>query len=69
MRRIVFAAVVALLGARASAAEPSAGAWLEAKTIVSWNKAGLPLPKPPKIDGEPIATGRCAANHFSKAGT
>ena len=53
-------AAVALLAVASCAAEPLPGAWLDAKAIVTWNKAGMPLPKPPKIDGEPIATGRCA---------
>jgi hypothetical protein len=36
------------------------GAWLDATPITPWNQQGAAVPKPPTIDGEPIATGRCA---------
>jgi len=60
MRHVKLAAAVALFPLWSAAAEPLPGAWLDAKPIVQWNKPGMALPKPPRIDGEPIATGRCA---------
>ena len=53
-------AVLLLLAAGAAPAPPvSPGAWLDAPKPTGWNRAGAPLPKAPKNDGETLGKGRC----------
>ncbi len=46
--------------APAPEAPPAGGAWLDASPLPRWNTQGAAVPKPPSIQGEPLATGRCS---------
>lgn len=47
--------------APAQDAPAQGGAWLDAQPVAAWNQQGAAVPKPTKIDGEPLASGRCAS--------
>ncbi len=56
---MIAAALLLLAAGAAPAPTASPAAWLDAEKPAGWNRAGAPVPKAPKSDGEVLGKGRC----------
>ncbi|MEY2668197.1 MAG: hypothetical protein RJA59_835, partial [Pseudomonadota bacterium] len=61
MRTRIAVATLVFLGVTwAGPASPAGGAWLDAKPLAAWNKAGAKIPRAPRFDPDPFLDKQCA---------
>ncbi len=62
MRTRIAVATLVFLGVTwASPASPAGGAWLDARPLAAWNKAGARIPRALRFDPDPFLAKQCAS--------